>query len=105
MRHDDLSSTVLRRIAAKLGLSEAVTSTLRLIKAGKQLELTAASCGLAKGDTVHVVGGLDGGIRIREVESASGAALTDAPCATSSRPSLPTGSRMARSKASASSCK
>ena len=104
VRHDDLSSTVLRRIAAKLGLSEAVTSTLRLIKAGKVLDLSAASL-LAKGDTVHVLSRLDGGIRIREVESASGAALTDAPCATSSRPSLPTGSRMARSKASASSCK
>ena len=57
----DVASTVLRRIAAKLGLSEAATSTLRLIKAGKALELTAA-CGLAKGDTVHVVGGLDGGL-------------------------------------------
>ena len=83
VRHDDLSSTVLRRIAAKLGLSEAVTSTLRLIKAGKVLDLSAASL-LAKGDTVHVLSRLDGGIRIREVESASGAALTDAPCATSS---------------------
>jgi hypothetical protein len=103
---DDSASAVLTRIAAKLGLRPAVArGQLRLLKAGKQLELTAASCGLAKGDTVHVVGGLDGGIRIREVESASGAALTDAPCATSSRPSLPTGSRMARSKASASSCK
>ena len=75
---------MLTRIAAKLGLSEAVTSSqLRLLKAGKQLEADAV-CGLAKGDTVHVVGGLDGGVRIREVELASGAALTDAPCATSS---------------------
>ena len=74
---------MLRRIAAKLGLSEAATSTLRLIKAGKVLDLSAASL-LAKGDTVHVLSRLDGGIRIREVESASGAALTDAPCATSS---------------------
>ena len=47
------------------------------------LDLSAASL-LAKGDTVHVLSRLDGGIRIREVESASGAALTDAPGATSS---------------------
>ena len=83
VRSDDTASTVLCRIAAKLGLSEAATSTLRLIKAGKALDLSAASL-LAKGDTVHVLSRLDGGIRIREVESASGAALTDAPCATSS---------------------
>ena len=83
VRSDDLASAVLRRIAAKLGLGEAAASRVRLVKAGKQLESTAA-CGLAKGDTVHVVGGLDGGLRIREVESASGDALTDAPGATSS---------------------
>ena len=63
VRSDDLASTVLRRIAAKLGLSEEVaTSKLRLLKEGKELEATAA-CELAKGDTVHVVAGLYGGVR------------------------------------------
>ena len=47
---------------------------LRLLKAGKQLELTAA-CGLAKGDTVHVVGGLDGGLRLTEVPQLAGDAM------------------------------
>ena len=75
---DDTASAVLHRIAAKLGLSEAATSRVRLVKAGKQLEPTVA-CGLAKGDTVHVLGRVEGGIRHREVGSASGAALIDAP--------------------------
>ena len=33
---------------------------MRLLKAGKQLEASAA-CGLAKGDTVHVLGRIEGG--------------------------------------------
>ena len=55
VRSDDTASTVLRRIAAKLGLSEAALGQLRLLKAGKQLEPTGA-CGLAKGDTVYLAG-------------------------------------------------
>jgi hypothetical protein len=74
---DDTASAVLTRIAAKLGLRPAVASgQLRLLKAGKQLELTAA-CGLVKGDTVHVVGGLDGGLRLREVPQFAGDGQTD----------------------------
>ena len=81
---NDAASAVLRRIAAKLGVSEEVaTSNLRLLKEGKELEPKAA-CRLRKGDTVHVMAGLLGGLPIREVESARGAALTDAPGATSS---------------------
>ena len=60
VRSSDLASVVVGRIAAKLGLSKTATSKVRLLKAGKQLEASAA-CGLAKGDTVHVVSGLDGG--------------------------------------------
>ena len=57
---DDTASTVLHRIAAKLGLSEEAASRVRLLKEGKLLE-PSALCLLAKHDTVHVVSGLEGG--------------------------------------------
>ena len=60
VRSTDEASVVLRRIATKLGLAESAVTQLRLLRAGKQLEATAP-CGLAKGDTVHVVGRLVGG--------------------------------------------
>ena len=60
VRSGDLASTVLRRIAGKLGLSAVAASKVRLFKAGKQLA-SEADCGLVKGDTVHLVGGLHGG--------------------------------------------
>ena len=61
---DDTVSTVLHRIAAKLGVSEVATSKLRLLKAGKQLQVSGAACGLVKGDTVHVLGTLRGGVNV-----------------------------------------
>ena len=95
VRSGDLVSVLLRRIAAKLGLSD--TRRLRLLHAGKQLEPTAA-CGLSKGDTVHLVGSLDGGaptLRRRQVGSASGAALPDAPCVSFYQGDAHGGSRVA----------
>ena len=68
-----------------------------MLHAGKQLEPTAA-CGLSKGDTVHLVGGLDGGaptLRRRQVGSASGAALPDAPCVSFYQGDAHGGSRVA----------
>ena len=61
---DDTVSIVLHRIAAKLGVSEVATSKLRLLKAGKQLQVSGAACGLVKGDTVHVLGTLRGGVNV-----------------------------------------
>ena len=63
VRCDDTASTVLHRIAAKLGLSEAATSKVRLLKAGRQLEASAAG-GFVKNDTVHVLGRLHGGVNV-----------------------------------------
>ena len=64
VRSDDSVSTVLHSIAAKLRVSEAATSKLRLLKAGKQLQVSGAACGLVKGDTVHVLGTLRGGVNV-----------------------------------------
>ena len=64
VRSDDTVSTVLHSIAAKLGVSEVATSKLRLLKAGKQLQVSGAACGLVKGDTVHVLGTLRGGVNV-----------------------------------------
>ena len=52
----------------------------------------------SKGDTVHLVGGLDGGaptLRRRQVGSASGAALPDAPCVSFYQGDAHGGSRVA----------
>ena len=71
VRSGDLASTVLRRIAAKLGLSAVAASKVSLFKAGKLLASDAA-CGLSAGDTVHLVGKLNGGaptLRRRQVGS------------------------------------
>ena len=82
VRAGDLTSTVLSRIASKVGWSQATAAKLRLLKGGRPLDANA-HCGLSKGDTVHVVARLDGGaptLRPRgKIEPASGSALSDAP--------------------------
>ena len=80
----DSGSTVLRRIMAKLGHSEASTSECYLVREGKCLEFTDA-CGLSQHSTVHLTGRIDGGTHMRlrrrpQTESARSAALPDAPC-------------------------
>jgi hypothetical protein len=60
VRADDSAGAVLRRIAAKTGVSQTMAATLRLAKGRNELDLHAP-CGLGKGDTVHVLGRLDGG--------------------------------------------
>ena len=56
---EDLAGCVLRRIAVKTGV-EADVAGLRLLRAGKQLDL-GAPCGLEMDETVHLAGRLDGG--------------------------------------------
>ena len=62
---DQLVGSQLKRIASKEGLIwEEAAATLRLVKAGKELD-RSAPCGLEKGDSVHLLlrslpGGMDG---------------------------------------------
>ena len=60
VRAADSAGVVLRRIATKTDVSEEMAAALRLMKAGRAMDL-CAPCGLVKGETVHVVGRLDGG--------------------------------------------
>ena len=60
VRVEDTAGSVLLRIAAKTGVSEVQVTGLRLVKAGKQLDLEAP-CGLERDEAVHVAGRLDGG--------------------------------------------
>ena len=62
---DQLVGSQLKRIASKEGIIwEEAAATLRLVKAGKELD-RSAPCGLEKGDSVHLLlrslpGGMDG---------------------------------------------
>ena len=95
VRGGDLASDVLCRIAAKLGLSEAAAGHLWLVRSGRPLA-PAAPCGLAAGDTVHVVGGLKGGLT---GDIAAGASRDDEPSETETsgmeldEPASPSGGR------------
>ena len=58
----DLAGSVLERIAAKTGVPQAERTTLRLMRAGKSLDVSSP-CGLVEGETVHLLSRGCGGVQ------------------------------------------